>query len=98
MPNALYRKYPSASRSLARQYVFPSTLVRPWLNTRHMARWHASLSTLRWAFKHAATKEKIYKYVGPHSLRHSFAGHLLAAGTDIKLIHTLLGHKILKLR
>lgn len=51
MPNALYRKYPPASRSLAWQFVFPSTVVRPWLNTQKMARWHASPSTLRRAFK-----------------------------------------------
>ena len=47
--------------------------VRPRLDTGQMARWHASPSTLRRVFKHAATKAKIYKHVGLHTLRHSFA-------------------------
>jgi site-specific recombinase XerD len=93
MPNALYRKFPSASRSLSWQYVFPSSQIRPWHEMGKRVRWHASPSTLRRAFKQAANQAGIIKHVSPHTLRHSFASHLLAAGTDIRTIQNLLGHK-----
>jgi integrase len=70
MPNALYRKYPSASQSLGWQYVFPSKAIRPWLDTNYQARWHCSPSTLRKAVQQAKKQAQIVKHIGVHTLRH----------------------------
>jgi site-specific recombinase XerD len=80
LPDALARKYPRAAQSLAWQYVFPSSVQRPHPDSRRLIRWHASDSTVQRAFKQALMASHVHKHGSVHTLRHSFATHLLARG------------------
>jgi integron integrase len=96
LPGALERKYPKASETFAWQFVFPSSVCRPWGQSGRLARWHVSPSTIQRAFRQAAVRAGILKHATVHTLRHSFATHLLASGTDIRTIQLLLGHRNLQ--
>ena len=70
MPSALARKYPSASSSFGWQFVFPSTVLRPWGEGGRLARWHTSDSTIQRAFRDAKNRAGIHKHASVHTLRH----------------------------
>ncbi len=92
MPYALDRKYPNANREWGWQYVFPSPRLSVDPRSGQVRRHHLDESGLRKAIKQAAQQVGINKPVGPHTLRHSFATHLLESGHDIRTIQELLGH------
>lgn len=97
LPNALHRKYPKAETRFEWQYVFSSaSTAQDRLRPNVIRRWHMSKSTLSKAIRRAVNQCGITKRVTAHTLRHSFATHLLQAGTDIRTIQQLMGHKDLK--
>jgi integron integrase len=93
LPDALEKKYPSAPKEWAWQWVFPAEKLSVDPRSGKVMRWHIHPSAIQRAVKEAVMKAGLPKKASCHTLRHSFATHLLEAGHNIRTIQELLGHK-----